>query len=295
MDAKSKKDSLELVVITGLSGAGRTEAIRCFEDMGYFCVDNLPPFFIRNLIDLISLPGTKVHKVAVVSDVRGKEFFPQLKDVLAELRKEGPAFTLVFLTASDEILIRRFKETRRRHPLAESGEVAAGIQAEREMLQELKEQADLVIDTSNLEIYELRDKIRSGFLGKRKRRALKVSILSFGFKYGSPLDADIVMDVRFLPNPHYVEEIRDLTGLDAPVQDYVLSRKESGKFLEDFTDLLIDTLPHYVAEGKTHLLIALGCTGGQHRSVALAQEMGRRIKEAGYDVTVSHRDINRAE
>jgi UPF0042 nucleotide-binding protein len=292
---KGEKKDLEVVIITGLSGAGRTEAVRCFEDMGYFCVDNLPPSFFLNLVELFSLPGSNVKKVAVVSDVRGKEYFPQLFQVLNELKERGIKHQILFLDASDKALVKRFKETRRRHPLAEEGEIIEGITKERKMLEKLKGMADMIIDTSNLAIYELRDKIRTAFLGPEKERALRITVMSFGYKYGVPIDADIVMDVRFLPNPHYEPSLRSHTGKEVKVKKFVLDSSEAQKFLKDFENLLSFLLPNYVKEGKSHLLIALGCTGGTHRSVALAEEIASFLRKKGYFVAVHHRDVEKEE
>jgi len=285
---------LEFTIITGLSGAGKTEAIRCFEDMGYFCIDNLPSTFIPKLAELCSLPGSRIGKVALVCDVRGGEFFDALFEALRELKSRDIGYQILFLEASDEELVKRFKETRRRHPLAEGGELTEGIHKERQLLESFRGRADMIIDTTNLEAYELRDKIRSSFLGEQKRKAILTTVISFGYKYGVPLDADLVMDVRFLPNPHYIEELRPYSGEDERVRDFVLRRKETQAFLRKFRDLLAFLLPYYVSEGKTHLIIALGCTGGTHRSVVLANEIEKFLKEKGYNVVVRHRDVKRS-
>ncbi len=289
-----KKTKLELVVVTGLSGAGRTEAVRALEDMGYFCVDNLPPAFLLNLVELFSLEGSRVKQVAVVSDVRSREYFPKLYQVLDELKTmKNIKFQILFLEARDDILIKRYKETRRRHPLSETGEIIEGIKEERNLLAKLKEKADIIIDTSDLEVYELRSKIRQEFQGPAGKKTLRITVSSFGYKYGLPADADIVMDVRFLPNPHYVPEIRHFSGEEKKIKDFVLSKKVTKDFLESFEKLLTFLIPHYIKEGKTHLLIALGCTGGTHRSVVLAEELGKFLKEKKYRVNVSHRDLGK--
>lgn len=284
---------MEIVIITGLSGAGKSEAIRCFEDMGYFCIDNLPPALISKVVELCSLPGSKIENVALVMDVRGRAFFDTLANALSELKNKNIPHQIIFLEASDGELIKRFKETRRRHPLAEGGEIVEGIKKERHLLEALRGSADIVIDTTDLEAFELRDKIRSSFLGAQKRKGILITVVSFGYKYGVPLDADLVVDVRFLPNPHYVEELHVKTGEDKAVKDYVLKRKETQVFLEKFKDLLVFLLPYYLTEGKTHLTIALGCTGGAHRSVVLADEIEKFLKEKGYNIAVRHRDIKR--
>lgn len=286
-------EELEFTIITGLSGAGKTEAIRCFEDIGYFCIDNLPPTLLPKMAELCALPGSKIAKVALVSDVRGGEFFEALFGALRELKSQKIPYQILFLEASNEELVKRFKETRRRHPLAKEGQIIEGILRERELLRSLKEQADMIIDTTDLETYELKDKIRSSFLGERKEKGLLITVTSFGYKYGVPLDSDLVMDVRFLPNPHYIETLHSKSGQDKEVRDFVLKRKETKTFLKSYLSLLQFLLPHYVAEGKTHFTIALGCTGGTHRSVTLAEETGRFLKEKGYNVIVRHRDVDR--
>lgn len=286
---------LEFTIITGLSGAGKSEAIRCFEDMGYFCIDNLPPTLIPKVAELLSLPGSKVRKVALVVDVRGREYFNKVWDALRELKRMQISHEILYLEASDDTLIKRFKETRRRHPLAEGGEVIDGIKRERDLLSSLKEAADMVIDTTGIVTYELKDKIRSQFVGGPVEKGLLVSVISFGYKYGVPLDADLVIDVRFLPNPHYVDELSRLTGEDEEVRHFVLERSVTKSFLKKFESLLSYLMPHYIKEGKTHFTIALGCTGGTHRSVTLAEEVQKFLKDKGYNVIVRHRDVSREE
>jgi len=285
--------NLEFTIITGLSGAGKSEAIRCFEDMGYFCIDNLPPNLIIKMAELCSLPGSKINKVALVIDVRGGEFFDALFESLRELENREIKYQILFLEASDEEIIKRFKETRRRHPLSLGGEIEDGIHKERSILESLRGQADMVIDTTNLKAHELRDKISSSFLGKEKRKGLLITVISFGYKYGVPLDADLVLDVRFLPNPHYIDELRSHTGEEKIVKDFVLKRKETKVFIRKFFNLLAFLIPHYVGEGKTHLVMALGCTGGTHRSVAIAEETEEFLKKKGFNVTLRHRDVGR--
>jgi UPF0042 nucleotide-binding protein len=285
---------LEFTVITGLSGAGKSEAIKCFEDMGYFCIDNLPPSLIPQMAELCSLPGSKVRRVALVSDVRGGEFFEALSDALQQLRKQGIEYQIIYLEASDEVLVKRFKETRRRHPLAKEGSIIDGITRERQIMERLRGQANIIIDTSNLAPYQLKDQIRTIFLEKDKRKkGIMITVISFGYKYGIPLDADLVIDVRFLPNPHYIESLKHLTGSDEHVRNFVLNRTETKNFLKKFFTLLSFLLPHYIAEGKTHLTVAIGCTGGTHRSVVLSEEIYKFLKEKGYNVTIRHRDVER--
>lgn len=284
----------ELVVITGLSGAGRSEAIHTFEDRGYFCIDNLPPGFIPQLVDLTRLPGSRIRRLAVVSDVRGREFFTELVEQLDALADTDTPHQVLFLEADDETLIRRFKETRRRHPLCgESGSVAEGIAAERDALAEVRGRADVVVDTTGLKPSQLRAAIRERFFSETPAPTLAITVMSFGFKYGVPTDADLVMDVRFLPNPFYLPELRSLTGLDEPVRDYVLDRLETREFLERWFELLRFLMPGYLGEGKAHLEVALGCTGGMHRSVVLAEETAAFLRALGYVVTTTHRDVGK--
>jgi len=284
---------LELVVITGLSGAGRSEAIHTFEDLGYFCIDNLPPAFIGQLVDLTRLPGSRIRRIAVVCDVRAKEFFEQLAGELERLAAANVPHKLVFLDADEDALVRRFKETRRRHPMCEEGgSVSEGISAERELLEDIRGAADVLIDTSALTPRQLRSIIHEAF-SPGPATSLSVTVSSFGFKYGQPVDADIVMDVRFLPNPHYDPVLRPLTGLDAPVREFVLGHPETTRFRERWFALLEVLAPGYLAEGKSHLSVALGCTGGMHRSVALAEETAAFLRSFGYRAVVSHRDIGK--
>lgn len=283
----------DLVLITGMSGAGRSEAIHTFEDLGYFCIDNLPPALIGNLVALTSLPGSRVHRIAVVCDVRGGDFFRELSAELDDLELVGHPFRILFLTADDRTLVRRFKETRRRHPLCEVGSVAEGIAAERQLVEQVRERADLIIDTSTLRPQELRAIIREKWVTAGGEEQLTVVVSSFGFKYGVPIDADIVMDVRFLPNPYYDPRLRQKTGLERPVRGFVLDREETNTFLERWFALLELLLPNYRAEGKSQLNIALGCTGGQHRSVVLAERTAEFARSLGYPASVSHRDITK--
>jgi UPF0042 nucleotide-binding protein len=276
-----------------MSGAGRSEAMHTFEDLGFFCIDNLPPSFLRQLVDLAKLPSSNMSRLAVVNDVRGHEFFTELAGTLERLRAEELNPHVLFLEASDDVLLKRFKETRRRHPMCEEGQgLAEGIASEREVLSQMRDRADVVIDTSELRPQELRQAIRSRF-SESLTDTLAITVYSFGFKHSIPPDADIVMDVRFLPNPHYNPKLRPLTGLDKPVSEFVMSHPETAQFLTKWFDLLDVVVPGYVVEGKQHLAIALGCTGGMHRSVALAEATAAHLSESGYRVAVSHRDIGR--
>jgi UPF0042 nucleotide-binding protein len=293
-DESIAEERPEIVVITGMSGAGRSEAMHTFEDLGYFCIDNLPPSFIPQLVDLAELPGSNARRLAVVCDVRAHEFFDQLAGEITKLEDRGIDERILFLEADDETLLRRFKETRRRHPMCEDGEsIVEGIRAERLALDEIRARADIVIDSSTLRPADLRQEIRDRFFVDSLASTLSITVYSFGFKYGSPADADIVMDVRFLPNPHYDPHLRPLTGLDSPVREFVLGKPETTTFLERWLPLLDDVVPGYVLEGKHHLAVALGCTGGMHRSVALAEVTATHLRALGYRVAVSHRDIGR--
>src|SRR3954466_15467208 len=286
---------VDLVVITGFSGAGKSTAMQVFEDAGYFCVDNLPPEMILKLVEVLAHPGSKVERAAVVSDVRGGELFEALVGVLAALEASGIAHRVLFLDADEETLLTRYKETRRRHPLSPSGTVPTGIAAERALLGPLKAGADLVIDTSGLTARGLRRRIEDELLPRHVTGRLAVTFQSFGFKHGPPRDADLVFDVRFLPNPHYVHHLRLLTGHDQRVVDYVGREGKLEDFYERLIPLLEFVLPEYVAEGKAHLTVAIGCTGGRHRSVAIAEELAKRF--GGRDdlhVDVAHRDIDKA-
>jgi UPF0042 nucleotide-binding protein len=282
----------DLVVITGFSGAGKSTAMNVFEDAGYFCVDNLPPEMIRGLVELFGHPGSKVQRAAVVCDVRGGEFFDALLEVLAELERSPLSDRMLFLDADDGTLLTRYKETRRRHPLAPSGQVSSGIAAERAALGPLRDRADLVIDTTGLSAAALRRRIGSEMLPNTSQ-ALAVTFSSFGFKHGQIRDADLAFDVRFLPNPHYVDELRPLTGHDPRVAEYVGRDGKLAEFYERLHALLDFLVPEYVAEGKSHLTVAIGCTGGRHRSVAIAEHLGDRFTgREGLTVDVVHRDAH---
>jgi UPF0042 nucleotide-binding protein len=282
-----------VVVITGHSGAGKSEAIAAFEDGGYFCVDNLPPRMIAALGELFRHEGSGVERAAVVSDVRGGEYFDELVQVLDDLKAEGLRPMVLFLEADEETLLDRYKETRRRHPLAPEGRIVEGIRAERELLAPLRERADKVIDTSDLTGAELRRQITEELLGREDTAQLALTLLTFGFKNGPPRDADLTLDVRFLPNPHYVDELRPKTGMDADVREYVEQGTQAGEFYGRLLPLLEFLVPAYVAEGKSHLTIAVGCTGGRHRSITVADRI-RRDLAAREDVIVKmkHRDVD---
>ncbi len=288
MEASAPTD---LVVITGFSGAGKSTAMAVFEDAEYFCVDNLPPEMIRSLVDLFMHSGSKVARAAVVSDARGRDHFEGLTAMLDELRAAGVRYRILFLEADEETLLRRYKETRRRHPLAPRGSVAAGIAAERELLAPIRARADLVIDTSRLTAAMLRRRLTEELLATRTPGRLAITFQSFGFKFGASRDADLMFDVRFLPNPHYEPELRPFTGQDARVVEYINRDGALDEFYAQLEPLLDYLLPRYLAEGKSHLVVAIGCTGGRHRSVAIAEHLAARYgDDPRYRVDVSHRD-----
>ncbi|MBN8201635.1 MULTISPECIES: RNase adapter RapZ [Bacillaceae] len=282
----------QMVIITGMSGAGKTVAIQSFEDLGFFCVDNLPPTLLPKFLELMKESGNKMNKVALVMDLRGREFFDHLFKALDELSETSWVTPqILYLDADDSTLVRRYKETRRFHPLAPSGLPLEGIKLERELLEELKGRAQLIYNTSQMKPRELREKILTEF-SLNKKTIFTVNVMSFGFKHGIPIDADLVFDVRFLPNPHYIEHMRPKTGLDEEVSSYVLKWTETSKFLEKVTDLLSFMLPHYKREGKAQLVVAIGCTGGQHRSVALTEYIANFYSK-DYHTAITHRDIER--
>jgi UPF0042 nucleotide-binding protein len=284
----------DLVIITGFSGAGKSTAMAVFEDEGYFCVDNLPSEMIRSLVELFMHEGSKVARAAVVSDVRGGSYFEGLATMLDDLRASGVKHRVLFLKADEQALLTRYKETRRRHPLAPAGTVADGIAREREALAPLRSRADVVIDTTGLTAAMLRRKLADELLPTRTPGRLAVTFQSFGFKHGPARDPDLLLDVRFLPNPHYEEDLRPLTGEDERVIEFINRGGELDRFYERLHPLLDYLLPQYLAEGKAHLVIAIGCTGGRHRSVAIANHLAGRYAEAQeYRIEVAHRDADR--
>ena len=287
-----------LVIITGMSGAGRTEAMHVFEDMGYFCVDNLPVPLIADLVDL-RMPNDTVadsRYTAVVCDARNHSYFEGINDIIRNLDEKGVDYRIVFLDASDEKLVARYKSSRRRHPLCDDGSsIGQGIVHERLLLSRVAKRADYIIDTTDMLPAQLHNSLRSLFGSEETRKTLSVSVYSFGFKHGAPTDADVVIDVRFLPNPYYDPELKNLTGLDDPVRQFVMDCSETELFKKRWFDLLDCIMPGYVSEGKQQLAIAVGCTGGQHRSVALAEATGDYLKSNGYRVSVAHRDLMKAE
>jgi UPF0042 nucleotide-binding protein len=299
MSARAKSDkhsgALDTVIITGLSGAGRSAAAKCFEDLGFFVVDNLPPELIGTLVELGSRSEGAVTRLAVVMDVRSRAFSKDLRAVIRDLAERRVRPRVLFLEARDDVLVRRFENVRREHPLQGGGRLTDGIAAERALLAGLRDEADLVIDTSDRSIHELRRTIESAFTGAdgEWRPELRATVVSFGYKYGLPVDADLVVDVRFLPNPHWIPELRDLTGQDAEVRDYVLSQEGAGEFLDRYTEILKIIGAGYTRESKRYLTLAVGCTGGKHRSVTMAQQLAGRLSEMGVHTVVVHRDLGR--
>jgi len=284
----------DFVVITGISGAGKSQAMATFEDAGYFCVDNLPPEMIRSLAELFGHEGSKVERAAVASDVRGGDYFDTLVQVLDDLDAAGLPYRILYLEAEDPVLINRFKETRRRHPLANGGSVEAALARERALLEPIKERADVSIDTSDLSAARLRKVVADKMLPHGRPGRLAVTFMTFGFKHGTPRDADLTFDVRFLPNPHYEAELREQTGLDPDVVHYVENSDGIGEFYARLTPLLDYLLPNYEQEGKTHLTVAIGCTGGRHRSVVIAEHLAREYAARDdYMVEIVHRDVEK--
>ncbi len=282
----------DVVVITGMSGSGRTQALHVFEDMGYFCIDNLPPRLILQLAQLVGINTGVGRHLAVTCDLRSQGLFDEIADSLKALREHELSCKVLFLDTSDEILMRRYDENRRRHPLAQPGEsLASTIARERAQLAAVRDASDLVIDTSHLKVRELRRRLRRAFSELTDQQLMEVSIFSFGFKHGMPVEADLMIDVRFLPNPFYDPKMRTLTGNDKLVSDFVLQNPTTEKFLDAWWSLLDVAMPGYVAEGKSHLSIAVGCTGGQHRSVAIANATAAYLEKSGYHVSLSHRDL----
>ena len=286
-------DILELVIITGMSGAGKTVVLQTFEDLGYFCVDNMPPSLLPKFWELVKESG-KISRVCLVIDLRSRAFFDEIMTAVGSLDNTSFITTkTIFLDASDDVLVSRYKETRRNHPLTQSsGTVSEGIQKERELLTDIRSRAQWIIDTSRTTPRQLRESILEKFQDQ-EHGLFHIEVVSFGFKYSAPIDADIVMDVRFLPNPHYIDGLRPLTGLDKAVYDYVMQQPETETFYRKFTDLLDYIIPGYKKEGKTSVTIAIGCTGGQHRSVALSERVGLHLSNDGYAVNISHRDKNK--
>ena len=281
----------DYVVIAGLSGAGRSQAANDFADLGWFVIDNLPPALMSKVSELADAPGSTIERVALVAGTG--HYDSELLENIAELRRSVPRLRILFLDCATRELVRRYEQTRRRHPLTTGDTLEDAIEAERSLLEPVRADADVVIDTTDLNVHQLRDRIRGAFGQPDSDVGMQTAVRSFGFKHGIPIDADLVFDVRFMPNPHWVDELRPLTGLDKPVRDHVLEFDEVAAFLDKLTELFELVLPAYRREGKSYLSIAIGCTGGRHRSVAIAEELGRRIRDLGTPVAVTHRDIER--
>jgi len=290
-DLSASETTIDVILVTGMSGAGRSTATRALEDIGWFVVDNLPPTLMINVVDYV-LQRTGSHKVALVADVRGGQRFDELRESLSSIKSAGHDLRVLFLEAGDEALVRRYESSRRPHPLQRDDSLLGAVQRERELLRDLRADADIVIDTSNLNVHELRRSIENAF-GDDEHYALRATIMSFGFKYGIPVDADLVADMRFLPNPYWDPELKELTGLDAAVNDYVVGFPTAQDFLTKYADLLDIVEDGYLREGKRFITIAMGCTGGKHRSVAMAENLSARLVKNGVDVRVVHRDLGR--
>ncbi|HOL84514.1 MAG TPA: RNase adapter RapZ [Thermoclostridium caenicola] len=286
---------MNLLIITGMSGAGKSLCVKYFEDIGYFCVDNLPPSLIPKFTEVILQSKNPVDKIALIVDIRGGTMFLDLFPALQQLQEIGIAYKILFLGATDAVLVKRFKETRRQHLLSPDGRIAEGIEEERRILQAVKDRADYIIDTSSLTPRQLKEEITRLFVEGRTFKGLIVHIVSFGFKHGIPMDCDLVFDVRFIPNPYYVPELKPKSGLDPDVSDYVLSFPESRKFLTKLNEMITFLIPYYVKEGKTQLVIGIGCTGGRHRSVAVANRLAELQKDKGSSVVTQHRDIDKGD
>lgn len=283
---------MRFVIVTGMSGGGKSTALKMLEDAGFYCVDNLPVSLIETFMDLIATPGSEITKVVLGVDVRADQSFEQATKIIRELKAKGRKLEVLFMDAGEHALIKRYKETRRVHPLAQGGRVEDGVRREKQVLEEIRKSADYVIDTSNLLTRELNTELHRIFVENEEYNSLMITLLSFGFKNGIPADADLVFDVRFLPNPFYLDELKPKTGNDKEVRDYVMSFDESKEFLDKLTDMINFLIPNYVKEGKNQLVIAIGCTGGQHRSVTLANELNERLKnQGGYGMKLFHRDI----
>ncbi|MBQ4505074.1 MAG: RNase adapter RapZ [Firmicutes bacterium] len=282
---------MEILIVTGLSGAGKSQAIHFIEDMEYYCIDNMPPALIRDFVNLAKQDKMSIQKAAFVVDIRGGEFFGDLKTVLEEMRNSGTEYQLLFLEASDEVLVRRYKETRRTHPLSKTGSIREGIEAERKKLAHIRKEATYVIDTSNMKAAHLNRELKAVLMGEESQENFTITVESFGFKHGMPPEADWVFDVRFIPNPYYLASMKKLTGNSKKVQDYVLKFPESQAFVKQVHSLINELIPHYIREGKYNLVLAFGCTGGQHRSVTMANKFAELFQEEGKRVVLIHRNL----
>jgi len=282
---------ISIVILSGISGSGKSTAVKALEDLGYFCLDNLPPMLISTFIELAQNSAEHITKVGIVIDIREGVFFESVPEVIKEVKRKGHSVELLFLESSDEVLVKRYKETRRKHPLSKDGNILEGISQEREMLSKIKNLADYVIDTSSFNVHQLREIIQDTF-GKTTPHKISLNFLSFGYKYGFPYDADLVLDVRFLPSPHFIEGLKDLTGFDKRVRDFVLENKDTREFIEKLADFLEFLIPRYEKEGKSYLTVAIGCTGGKHRSVVISNEIAERFKDLSPNIW--HRDVSKS-
>lgn len=283
---------MDFVIITGLSGAGKTQVVQALEDFGYFCVDNMPPELILKFAEIYYRSSDKIKKAAIVSDIRS-ENLGELASSLDELTQNGYSYEIIFLEASDEVLIKRYKETRRKHPLAEDGGILDGINRERSLLKDIRERSTHIIDTSRFKPAQLKEHISRLYGSEQSYEGMVINILSFGFKYGIPMDSDLVFDVRFLPNPFYIPELKNCTGLESKVSDYVMSFEQSEEFLKRLVDMVEYLIPHYIEEGKSQLVISIGCTGGHHRSVTIAEALYKHLRAGKHSAVITHRDITK--
>jgi len=284
---------MRFVIITGLSGAGKSQAVRCMEDLGFYCIDNMPPALIPKFAEICFQSQGKIEKVALVIDIRGGDLFNELFNELETLEKTRYSYEILFLEASDEVLIKRYKESRRKHPLSPEGRIIEAIKAERDMLEQVRNRADHIIDTSNLLPQQLKEQLISIFVEGKKYEGIIINIVSFGFKYGIPLDSDLVFDVRFLPNPYYISSLKEHTGKEKEVSEYVLKWPQTKIFVEKLHDMIEFLIPHYIEEGKSQLVISIGCTGGKHRSVTVAETLYNLLSETNHRVLIDHRDIDK--
>ena len=284
---------MEFLIISGVSGAGKSHVVKCFEDMGYFCVDNLPPTLIPKIAEICSKSSEKIEKIGLVVDIRGKDFLNELDSGLSYLKEAGFKYKILFLEASDDVLIKRFKESRRTHPLASGGRLIKAILSEREILQDIKNKANHIIDTSNLKIAQLKNELLHIFIKGKEFKGIMINIISFGFKYGIPIDCDLVFDVRFIPNPFYIEALKKCTGKNEKVKNFVFQKQETKEFMKKIEELICYLLPFYVKEGKSRLVIGIGCTGGRHRSVVIADSLCEKISRKEYRPACEHRDIDK--
>jgi UPF0042 nucleotide-binding protein len=284
---------MEFVIITGMSGAGKSQAIRILEDINYYCMDNMPPSLLPNFAELCRSSSKEVDKVAVVVDIRGRIFFKDLFNSLSELKNMGIQYRILFLDASDEELVKRYKEQRRPHPLSTTGTIVDGIRDERVSLEEVKKRSDYIVDTTNMKLSRLKEEILDIFVHGKITYNLNVTVMSFGYKYGLPQDSDLVFDVRFLPNPFYIESLKEFTGNDKNVQEYVMSFDVTRIFIRKLEDILLFLLPYYIKEGKSNLVISIGCTGGKHRSVTISNNIASILREKKYRVLLNHRDVGK--